>query len=87
MAEKVLSSPTLPEIPSDDEEYLRKAAQNAGNRPEWAQTPALKAALQDQQTRSAGKVFQNIQPVRLEGILFTLSCFSLICRYIQKQDI
>lgn len=67
MAEKILSSPTLPEIPSDDEEYLRKAAQNAGSRPEWAQTPALKAALQDQQMRSAGKVFQNIQPVRLEG--------------------
>lgn len=68
MAEKILSSPRLPEIPSDDEDYLRKASHNAANRPDWAQTPALKVALQDQQKRSAGKVFQNIQPVRLEGI-------------------
>lgn len=71
MAEKVVSSPVLPEIPSDDEEYLRRAG-DARQRPDWAVTPALKAALLDQQNYPTDKIFDKIQPVRLEGTPFTL---------------
>jgi hypothetical protein len=67
MAEKVVSSPMFPEIPSDEEDYLRKASE-AGSRPEWAATPALRAALMEQQNFPTDRIFDKIQPVRLEGI-------------------
>lgn len=68
MTEKVLSSPSFPEIPSDDDDYLKKVGQGLVNRPAWAATPALKAALVEQQNVATDKIFDKIQPVRLEGI-------------------
>lgn len=56
----------FPEIHSDEEDYLRKASE-AGSRPDWAATPALRAALLEQQHFPTDKIFDKIQPVRLEG--------------------
>ncbi len=63
-----MSSPILPEIPSDDEEYLRKFGKNDKSRPTWAATPNLKLALLEQQSLPTDHIFDKIQPVRLEGI-------------------
>lgn len=67
MAEKVVSSPMFPEIHSDEEDYLRKASET-GSRPDWAATPALRTALLEQQNFPTDKIFDKIQPVRLEGM-------------------
>ena len=85
MAEKVVSSPLFPEIHSDDEEYL-KCGKDAKTRPDWAMTPAVKAALLEQQSCPVDKIFDKIQPVRLEG---TCSCRAStnISRHFQEQNV
>lgn len=66
-----IATPVLPQIYSDENDSLgaSPSAKRHHQRPAWAQTPALRAALASQSVSMARPedIFGRIEPVKLEG--------------------